>query len=263
MDNLPFAPVYVRDPRLAPYVTSAQPVWLWSARDPHIIWSNAAGAAVFGAGTVGDLIARVFDPNHMAAAEIARLAGSLHQGGAPRLERLRGFGTGLVRLPVCACSRITFNDQTPAVLVIGTATIGAELPFVERIRRLFDGTNQSIAVFSPDGTLVYATPGGNDQIGGLQTLADFGADALAQEAMRTGWSTGTLAWGRVIFDRVGAGTRARSSTLPSRCLDQRPNPRSLRLRTMRRRRTTTARYASAGIWMPIAGLRSVRRSCSN
>jgi len=128
MDNLPFAPVYVRDPRLAPYVTSAQPIWLWSARDPHIIWSNAAGAAVFGAGTVGDLIARVFDPNHMAAAEIARLAGSLHQGGAPRLERLRGFGTGLVRLPVCACSRITFNDQTPAVLVIGTETIGAELP---------------------------------------------------------------------------------------------------------------------------------------
>lgn len=208
MDNLPFAPVYVRDPRLAPYVTSAQPVWLWSARDPHIIWSNAAGAAVFDAGTVGDLIARVFDPNHMAAAEIARLAGSLHQGGAPRLERLRGFGTGLVRLPVCACSRITFNDQTPAVLVIGTETIGAELPFVERIRRLFDGTDQSIAVFSPDGTLVYATTGGYDQIGGLQTLADFGADALAQEAMRTGWSTGTLACGRVIFDRAGAGTRA-------------------------------------------------------
>ena len=135
----------------------------------------------------------------MAAAEIARLAGSLHQGGAPRLERLRGFGTGLVRLPVCVCSRITFNDQTPAVLVIGTETIGAELPFVERIRRLFDGTDQSIAVFSPDGTLVYATSGGNDQIGGLQTLADFGADALAQEAMRTGSSTGTLACGRVIF----------------------------------------------------------------
>jgi hypothetical protein len=128
MDNVPFAPVYVRDPRLAPYVTSAQPVWLWSVRDPCVIWSNAAGAAVFGAATVRDLIARVADLNPMATAEIVRLAGSLDQGGTPRLERLRGFGTGLVRLPVCACSRITFNDQTPAVLVIGTDMIGPELP---------------------------------------------------------------------------------------------------------------------------------------
>jgi signal transduction histidine kinase len=208
MDNVPFAPVYVRDPRLAPYVTSAQPVWLWSVRDPRVIWSNAAGAAVFGAATVSDLIGRVADLNPMATAEIVRLAGSLHQGGTPRLERLRGFGTGLVRLPVCACSRITFNDQTPAVLVIGTDMIGPELPLVERIRRLFDGTDQSIAVFSSDGTLVYATRGGHEQIGGMRTLADLGADALADEAVRTGWSTGTLACGRLIFDRIGTGAGA-------------------------------------------------------
>jgi hypothetical protein len=103
MDNVPFAPLFVRDPRLAPYVTSVQPVWLWSAKDARVIWSNASGAAVFGAATVKDLITRVIDPDDMAAAEIARLAESLHYGGAPRLERLRGFGAGVFRLPVCAC----------------------------------------------------------------------------------------------------------------------------------------------------------------
>jgi signal transduction histidine kinase len=208
MDNVPFAPLFVRDPRLAPYVTSVQPVWLWSAKDARVIWSNASGAAVFGAATVKDLITRVIDPDDMAAAEIARLAESLNYGGAPRLERLRGFGAGVFRLPVCACSRITFKDQMPAVLVVGTEALGPELPLVERIRRLFDGTDQAIAVFSPDGSLAYATVGGHEQLGGVRKLADLGAEALAQEALRTGWSTGTLTCGRVILDRIGTGANA-------------------------------------------------------
>jgi hypothetical protein len=103
MDNVPFAPVYVRDPRLAPYVTSAQPAWLWSASGLRVMWSNAAGAAVFGAATVTELMARAFDPDDPAPIEIVRLTGSLQRGGAPRLERLRGFGAGVLRLPVCAC----------------------------------------------------------------------------------------------------------------------------------------------------------------
>src|SRR5262249_55908378 len=106
MNNVPFAPVYVRDPRLAPHVTSARPAWLWAADDPRILWSNAAGAAVFGAATVSELIARAFDPSDLAPTEIARLANSLQRGGASRLERLRGFGDGVGRLPVCACARI-------------------------------------------------------------------------------------------------------------------------------------------------------------
>jgi hypothetical protein len=43
MDNVPFAPLFVRDPRLAPYVTSIQPAWLWSAKDARVI-AIASGA---------------------------------------------------------------------------------------------------------------------------------------------------------------------------------------------------------------------------
>ena len=43
-----------RDPRLeaqvADHATSAAPAWLWSADGSQILWANAVGAAIFGAG---------------------------------------------------------------------------------------------------------------------------------------------------------------------------------------------------------------------
>jgi signal transduction histidine kinase len=211
MTNAPFAPVYTRDPRLTPYAASAEPVWLWSTSGPgipSILWTNAAGADVFGAATVGELIRRGFEPDDPAVTEVVRLAGSLPRGGAPRLERLRGFGTGAVRLPVCACSKITFNDQMPAILVAAKEIVGPPMPLADRVRRLFEGTDQAIAVFSSDGVLLYATPAGHAQIGGARTLADLRADALAHEALQSGWVTGTLPCGRVILDRIGSGAAA-------------------------------------------------------
>jgi signal transduction histidine kinase len=208
MINPPFAPVYLRDPRLAPHIAGAAPVWVWSTGGTRIIWANAAAAAVFGAVAVSDLVARTFDAADPAAAQIARLAGSLQHGAAPRLERLRGFGSGVLRLMICACSRIGLDDQTPAILVVGKETVEPPLSLSERLRRLFEGAEQPIAIFAPGGALAYATARGHGQIGNAQTLVGLGADALAQEALRAGWSTGIIACGRVICDRIGEGTDA-------------------------------------------------------
>src|SRR5580692_6510446 len=83
----------LRDPRLAAPATSAWPAWLWSTDASRILWSNAAGAALFGAADISALMQRRFDSANPTAAQIIRLANTLPSAGSPRLERLRGFGT--------------------------------------------------------------------------------------------------------------------------------------------------------------------------
>ena len=88
--------------QLADHATSPSPVWLWSADGSRIVWTNAVGAAVFGAADTSECADRLFEPNHPAALEIARLAATLPASGQARLERLRGFGarhSGSATLP--------------------------------------------------------------------------------------------------------------------------------------------------------------------
>ena len=105
MSGTEFQSAWLNDPRLAAHALSPTPVWLWSADATRILWANPTAAAIFDAASPGALAALRFDPKHPAAAQIARLAGTLPQGGAARLERLRGFGARLRRhahLPVLA-----------------------------------------------------------------------------------------------------------------------------------------------------------------
>jgi hypothetical protein len=94
-----------RDPRLwaqvADQATSAAPAWLW--RDgAGMLWANAVGAAIFGS-EPGACSARLFEPNHPAALDIARLAATLPPTGQARLERLRASAEASVaRSRVCA-----------------------------------------------------------------------------------------------------------------------------------------------------------------
>src|SRR5437870_8208156 len=97
---------FLKDERLAPLAVSALPAWLWSTDAIRILWANPTGAAVFGAQNPADIARRKFDAGQPAAAQIGRLAATLPQGGAARLERLRGFGAGIGRALTCACSRI-------------------------------------------------------------------------------------------------------------------------------------------------------------
>ncbi len=105
MNGTEFQPAWLKDPRLAAHALSPTPVWLWSADASRILWANPTAAAIFDAASPGALAQLNFEPQQTSAAQIVRLAGTLPHGGAPRLERLRGFGAQLRRhagLPVLA-----------------------------------------------------------------------------------------------------------------------------------------------------------------
>src|SRR5262244_3356293 len=85
---------FLPDPRLADLAVSPLPAWLWAADGTRILWANAVGAAMFGAATPAAVSQRQFEPQHAAAAQVARLAESLPPQGV-RLQRLRGFASGV------------------------------------------------------------------------------------------------------------------------------------------------------------------------
>ena len=185
----------------------ATPAWLWSTDATRILWANPVGAAIFGAAAPGELAARRFAPSDQAAAQIARLLGTLRLGGAARLERLRGFGTGFWRALLCSCSRVTLADHTAGALVVAMEPAGPSLTLAERLRRLYDGTGLAVAAFAPDGSLLHATAQARARLGGLATLAALGAEQLRADAAALGHAEGDIALGQttmhVTIDRLG------------------------------------------------------------
>ena len=114
----------LREPRLAAVATSTWPAWLWSPDATQIMWTNAAGAALFGAPDLNAIVQRRFDVNNPAAAQVARLAATLPSSGTSRLEQLRGFGTGFGRALTCVCSRMATPDGKSGVLITATEQAG-------------------------------------------------------------------------------------------------------------------------------------------
>ncbi|MDR3423337.1 MAG: HAMP domain-containing sensor histidine kinase [Xanthobacteraceae bacterium] len=197
-----------RDPRLAAQLadraTSAAPCWLWSTDGPRILWANAVGAAIFGAANAGEGAMRRFDAGHPAAFEIARLAATLPATGQARLERLRGFGASFGGALTCICSRVA-RDDGPAILVVATEPAGPALTLRERVRRLFADRQGTLAVFAPDGTLLYATEAAQRRIGAAPTLSVLGLADVASRAMATGDASGaTPSHGPVTIERIGS-----------------------------------------------------------
>ena len=111
---------YLRDSRLAAHALSPTAVWLWSDDAKQVLWANPTGALIFEAASPGALVAMRFDPSHAAAAQVRRLSGTLPHAGAPRLERLRGFGASVAGVLICLCSRITLADNSAAILIVST-----------------------------------------------------------------------------------------------------------------------------------------------
>lgn len=195
----------LNDPRLAAHALSPSPVWLWSADASRLLWANPPAAAVFEAASPADAAAIRFDAKHPAATQIARLADTLPQGGAARLERLRGFGASLGGALVCLCSRLTLADSTAAVLVVSTERAGKELALPERAHRLLSGISLPAAVFTADGELIDAVPEAQARFGEARDLIALGAEQLAREATLNGKAEGEIAAGPVILLRLGAG----------------------------------------------------------
>jgi len=198
----------LRDPRLAALATSPWPAWLWSADASRLLWANAAGAALFGAADTRQCVARRFDTDNPAAAQIIRLAATLPSAGPPRLERLRGFGLGFGRALTCACSRLVVTDGNAAVLIAAAEPAGPALSLAERVRRLF-ADDEPLAAFTADGALVHTTEAARAQLGGANSLSALGIQAAAAKALDVGSATALLRLGQKVLEsnlqRIGDG----------------------------------------------------------
>ncbi len=205
MSGAEYQSSWLSDPRLAAHAMSPTPVWLWSADATRILWGNPTAAAIFDAASPGALASLRFEPSHMSAAQIVRLAGTLPQGGAPRLERLRGFGASFGGTLVCLCSRIALQDNSAAVLVVSTERAGKDLSLPERAHRLLANFTQPAAIFTADGELIDAMPAASERLGSNRDLIALGAERLASEASRNGHAKGEIASGPVTMLRLEAG----------------------------------------------------------
>ena len=156
---------WLSDARLAAHALSPMPVWLWSADATRILWANPTAAAIFDAASPGALAPLQFDPQHASAAQIVRLAGTLPQGGAPRLERLRGFGASFGGTLICLCSRIALDDNSAGILVVSTERSAKDLSLPERARRMLADFERPAAIFTADGELIDATPSARARFG--------------------------------------------------------------------------------------------------
>ncbi len=197
---------HLHDPRFAEHALNPVPVWLWSANANRILWANPTGAAIFDAASPGAIVTRRFEPQHAAAAQIARLAGTLPQGGAPRLERLRGFGTGIGGTLTCLCSRVTLADNTSAIFVQSTERAGRDIALPERARRLLEDVQAPAAIFTADGELIEAQPAAFERLGNQRDLVALGAEKLAREATVNGTAEGDIKAGRINILKLGAGS---------------------------------------------------------
>ena len=208
-------------PRLAALATSEWPAWLWRVDGSQILWANAVGAAIFGAGTSAACTERRFNVRDTSAAQIIRLAASLPAAAQERLERLRGFGAGFGRALTCACSRIVLADGEVAVLVAAAEPAGPQLTLSERVRRLIGDCQEPFAAFAPDGTLVYANPAAQTRLSGATMLSALGIETLAATVLETGSAGGTAHLGNVSFEvaatRLGKdASRVLALTMPQR-----------------------------------------------
>ena len=196
---------FLSDPRLVPHATSEHPAWLWSADATRILWGNPTAAAIFNAASPAALAGHTIDPRGSAALQIARLAGTLPHGAAPRLERLRGFGGRFGGALLCGCSRLMLADRTPAILVVSTESAGPPLSLAERARRLLVGCEEPAALFATDGALLHATPAAQAWLGRASDLAALGTAPLGAVALAAGRAEGDHGIGKVLLERIGTG----------------------------------------------------------
>jgi len=205
MSDIEFPFGWLSDPRLAAHALSPMPVWLWSADAPRLLWANPTGAAIFDAPSPAAVSGIAFEPRHPAAQQVMRLAGTLPQGGAPRLERLRGFGAALGGALICMCSRIVLADNSSGILVVATERAGKDLALPERAHRVLADFDAPAAIFTADGEPIDSLPAARERFGAHRDLVALGAAPIAREATLNGKAEGETAAGSVAMLKLEAG----------------------------------------------------------
>ncbi|MGB7857979.1 MAG: hypothetical protein WBL48_19015, partial [Pseudolabrys sp.] len=196
----------LRDPRLAAHALAPAPVWLWSPDADRILWANPAGAAIFDAASPGEAALLRFDARHSASVQVARLSGTLPHGGAPRLERLRGFGASIGATLVCLCSRVALADNSAAILIASAERTGKALALPDRATRLLRDFGPAAAIFTADGETIAAQPAAIERMGNQRDLVTLGAEKLAREASLNDIAEGEIQAGHVTMIKLGAGS---------------------------------------------------------
>jgi PAS domain S-box-containing protein len=196
----------LRDPQLAAHALAPAPVWLWSPDADRILWANPAGAAIFDAVSPGEAALVRFDARHPASVQVARLSGTLPHGGAPRLERLRGFGASIGATIVCLCSRVTLADNSAAILIASAERAGRTLALPDRATRLLRDFRPAAAIFTGDGEIIATQPAAIERMGNQRDLVALGAEKFAREANLNGMAEGEIQAGHITMIKLGAGS---------------------------------------------------------
>lgn len=195
----------IRDPRLAVHATSSLPAWVWSLDGAHIFWANTIGARLFGERNAAALAEKTIGPADPHRRQAAQLAARLSPSGAPRLERLRGFGAPLGRLLTCSCARLTFADGRAGILIAAADPVGRPIPLTERLAHLVDSISMPAMTFTPNGALAGANEAAKNFPGLFNDLTGPGFDEARDGALRNGQSILQMDSSRVTVHRVGSG----------------------------------------------------------
>lgn len=195
----------IRDPRLAVHATSGLPAWVWSLDGARILWANTIGVRLFGERSAAALSEKKIGPADPHRRQAAQLAARLSPSGAPRLERLRGFGAPLGRLLTCSCARLTFADGTAGILIAAVDPVGRPVPLTERLAHLVDSISMPAMTFTPNGALAGANERAKNFPGLFNDLTGPGFDDARSATLRDGQATLQMDLGRVTVHRVGTG----------------------------------------------------------
>ena len=191
----------IRDPRLAVYAIGSMPAWLWSIDGTRILWSNHVGAKILGARNSATLAAKIIGPADPHRRQVLQAASQLAQSGAPRMERLRGFGAPLGQLQTCVCARLSFSNGETAILVAATAPVGRAISFDERLSGLLDALPMPALAFTHDGAFAAA----NEAAKGVSSYLNVLSTAQRDAAFRDGEATLESDFAQGSLYRVGAG----------------------------------------------------------
>lgn len=194
----------------------AAPAWLWSADGARVLWSNAAGAAAFGAETRVALIADAAAVSHARIAEVARLAAALPANGSSQLARLRSFSNDYGHAALFSCAHIKGADGPHSILIVAAETPRRELPLADRARGLLAGESAT-AAFGPDGILLYADTQAASRLGAeirLEALGFTDADEdlngpVTLQSYPADDASVTVVWLAPLSDTIAAETHHR------------------------------------------------------